>query len=46
MYLGIYVKWPLFLSDFSETWILSKDFRKNTQMPYSMKIRSVGAELF
>jgi len=28
MYIGLYVKWPLFLSDFKETLILWTDFRK------------------
>jgi hypothetical protein len=46
MYLGLHVKYPLFLSDFNETWIVSADFRKNTQILNFMKILSVGAELF
>jgi len=28
MYVGLYVKYPLFVSDFNETLILSTDFRK------------------
>jgi len=27
MYIGLHVKYPLFLSDFKETWIFSKIFR-------------------
>jgi hypothetical protein len=26
MYIGFHVKYPLFLSDFNETWILDQDF--------------------
>jgi len=32
MYIGLHVKHPLFLSDFKETWPLSKDFSKNSQI--------------
>jgi hypothetical protein len=46
MYVDPYVKYPLFLSDFNETRIFSRDFRKNTQMSNFMKIHPVGAELF
>jgi len=28
MYIGLHVKFPLFLSDFKQTWFLSTDFRK------------------
>jgi hypothetical protein len=28
MYTGLHVKYPLFLSDFNETWIFWADFRK------------------
>jgi len=28
MYIGVHVKYPLFLSDCNESWTFSKDFRK------------------
>jgi hypothetical protein len=37
MYIGLHVKYPLYLSDFNETWIFSTKFHE---------IRAVGAELF
>ena len=46
MYVGPHVQYPLFLSDFKDTWILSADFRKNAQLSNFMKIRPVGAQLF
>ena len=45
MYIGLHVKYPLFLSDFNETWILQTDLKK-TFVSDLMKIRLVGAELF
>jgi len=36
----------LFLPDFSEKWIFSTGFRKNTQKQNFMKIRPAEAELF
>jgi hypothetical protein len=46
MYIGLHVKYSLFLSDFNATLIFSADFRKNTQISNLMKIRQVEAELF
>jgi len=39
MYIGLHVKYPLFLSDLNETCIFSTDFRKkSTQISNFMKI--------
>jgi hypothetical protein len=46
MYIGINVKYRLFLLDFNETRIFLTGFSKNTQIPNFIKIRPVGAELF
>jgi hypothetical protein len=44
-YIGLHVKYPLFLSDFNEAVIFSTDFR-NILIPKFMKIRPVAEELF
>ena len=46
MYIGLYVKYPLFLSDFNETWNFFDRFSKNHQKSNFIKIRPVGVELF
>ena len=43
MYIGLHVKYRLFLSDFNGTWIFSTNFWKNTQIRNFMKIRPLGA---
>jgi hypothetical protein len=45
MYIGLHVKCPLFLSDFNETWIFWKDFRKHIQILNSMQILPVAAKM-
>jgi hypothetical protein len=46
MWKRLHAKYPLFLSDFNETWIFSTDFRKKAQIPNFIIIRTVGVELF
>ena len=41
----LHAKYPLFLSDFNHTWILSTDSQKNIDVSDFMKIRPVGADL-
>jgi len=46
MYIGLQVKYPLFLSDSNETRISSTYFRKILIYQNYMKIRPVGPEMF
>jgi len=45
MYIGLDVKYPLFLSDFNKKKLIYlRDFQKNTQISNFMKVCTVGAE--
>ena len=44
--IGLHIQYPLFLSDFNETWIFLTIFLKNPQTSNFMKICPVGADLF
>jgi hypothetical protein len=46
MWKRLHVKYQLFMADFNETWISFNRFSKKAQIPSSIKIRPVGAELF
>jgi hypothetical protein len=46
MYIDLYVKYLLCLSDFKETGIYPTEFFLNSQIPNFMKILPVGTELF
>jgi hypothetical protein len=46
MWKCLHVKYPLFLSDFNQTWIFSTDFSKKAQVSNLIKIHPVGTELF
>jgi hypothetical protein len=46
MYIGLHVKYPLFLLGFNKKWIFVARFSKNIQISNFMKIPPVGTELF
>ena len=46
MCVELYVKCPLVLSHFKQTWGFPDRFLKNTQISNFVKIRPVGAEMF
>jgi hypothetical protein len=46
MYIGLHVKYLLFLSDFNKTWIFLTDLKKKTQIQNFMQIHPVGAQSF
>jgi len=46
MYIGLNVKYQLFLSDFKQHWIFPIRVSKKNQLSNLMKIHPVGAELF
>jgi hypothetical protein len=46
MYIGLHVKYPLFLSDCNETLIFLTGYRNILKYQNFMEIRPVGAELF
>ena len=43
--INLYIKYPLFLSDFNTTRFFSTDFGKKSLILNFIKIRAVGAEL-
>ena len=45
MYVGIHVKYWLFLVDFSESWTCLTDFSKNTEVSDFLETRPLGVEL-
>ena len=46
MFTGLHVKYPLFLSDFNETWSFHDGVSKNSPISGFTNNRRVGAELF
>jgi len=45
MYIGLHVKYPLFLSDFNDDCIFWTYFQRNAQISFFMKICPVGTKL-
>ena len=46
IFIGLHVKYQLFLSDSNKSWIFSTVFSKNTEIPNLIKTRPMGTELF
>jgi hypothetical protein len=46
IHVGLHVEYPVFFSDFNDTWIFWKDFRKIRKISNFMKTSPVRAELF
>jgi hypothetical protein len=46
MYKRIHEQYPLFFSDFNESWTSSTDFFNNTQISDFIKIRPMEAEIY
>jgi hypothetical protein len=45
-YIRVHVKYPLFLSEFNESGLFSKDFRELLKISNLNKIPTVGVEMF
>jgi len=45
MYIGLHVKYPLYMSHFNDTWIVSTDVLKSTDISNLTKICPMGDEL-
>ena len=46
MYIGLHVKYPLFLSDINETFYILDRLSKNIDIQNFMKIRAIREDLF
>jgi len=45
MYIGLHVKYPLFLSDFNKTWIFATDLEKSSNIIFLLRISPLRAGL-